>query len=93
MTVESKTWELYISMNAYKMWELCKSTFTYKAADSWYLNTEVSTKVLQRIKDATLGHWAVYSANFCARKPPENRKRGESAWNTKDTHNQTLKQK
>lgn len=42
-----------------------------RAAESWYSNTDVSVKVLQRIRDATRGQLLVNSANFWAMKPPE----------------------
>lgn len=37
------------------------------AADSWLLKTAVSVNVLHSIKEATLGHLDVYSANFWAK--------------------------
>lgn len=44
---------------------------TYTAADSLYVNTEVSVNELQRMSEATRGQFAVYSANFCAKNPPK----------------------
>ena len=44
---------------------------TYTEDDSLLLKTEVSVKVLHRMREETLGHGCVYSANFCAKNPPK----------------------
>jgi len=47
-----------------------KSLSTHVLADLVCLNTDVSTKALQRNIDATRGFLLVFSANFWAKNPP-----------------------